>query len=262
MVEGNHLFGICRLAMVPLRSKPSDTSEMVSQLLFGEHYQVLSATPDGKWLQIKTHFDHYTAWLDFKQHHTISSEYFHQINYSDYQIITDLTTPVVLEGESTNLVMGGIVPISSNELFSSSSVLQFSGQAKPIGEKLSAGELLAMGLKYLNTPYLWGGRSPFGIDCSGLVQQVFRIAGHSLPRDSRDQIKAGSPVSSLGEITAGDLAFFADDHGKVNHVGIILEDHEILHASGKVRIDRLQEAGIWDGNQITHKMKTIKRVLK
>ena len=262
MAEADYQFGICRLPLVPLRADPSDRSEMVSQMLFGEHYKVLSNTKDGKWIQVLTHFDNYKGWLDSKQHHMITGEYYQQINYSDYQIITDLSSPAVLDGQIMTLVMGGIVPITSGELFQSATVLEFTGQAKALSEKLSFKELKNIALKYLNSPYLWGGRSPFGIDCSGLVQQVLRIGGYHLPRDSGHQSQVGSKVSTLDEVIAGDLAFFADDHGKVNHVGIILEDNDILHASGKVRIDRLEEAGIWDGKQITHQLKTIKRVLK
>ncbi len=255
-------FGICRLALTPLRDQPSDRSEMISQLLFGEHYRVTATSDDGKWLQVVADFDHYQGWIDHKQHHPISEAYYQEINRSIYQITTDVSTEATMNGEQLYLAMGSVLPMTAGELFSSSGLLKFHGNSKPLGKKLDFADMLAIALKYLNAPYLWGGRSPWGIDCSGFVQQVFRIAGYGLPRDSVQQALCGSSVAHFKQAQAGDLAFFASTSGKIDHVGIILGDGRIIHASGKVRIDKLKEEGIWDGQQITHQMKTVRRVLK
>ncbi len=255
-------FGICRLALTPLRDQPSDRSEMISQLLFGEHYQVMATSDDGTWLQVVSNFDQYQGWIDHKQHHSISEAYFQEINRSNYQITTDVSAEAIINGEQLHLAMGSVLPMVAGELFSSTGLLKFHGNSKSLSKKLDFAETQAMALKYLNAPYLWGGRSPWGIDCSGFVQQVFRIAGYALPRDSVQQVHCGSPVDHIKQAQAGDLAFFASTSGKIDHVGIILGDNQIIHASGKVRIDELREEGIWDGQQITHHMKTVRRVLK
>ena len=114
----------------------------------------------------------------------------------------------------------------------------------------------------LNAPYVWGGRSPLGIDCSGLTQIVYRLQGIDLPRDAYQQAKVGTTLSFIEESEVGDLAFFDDKEGKVIHVGIILEDNHIIHASGKVRIDRIDQQGIFNSEigKHTHKLRLIKSI--
>lgn len=255
-------FGICRLSVVPLRAQAADHAEMVSQLLFGEHYQVLERSSNGKWLHIENHFDGYSGWLDLKQHHSISQEYFMEINHSDYQISTDLVAAATVDGQNLQLILGSVLPLTPDELFAPAGLLEFQGHAKPVSVKLNHQGLISIALKYVNAPYQWGGKSPWGIDCSGFVQQVFRVAGYGLPRDSGLQAETGESISSLQKSQAGDLAFFTTSGGKINHAGIILGDGQIIHASGKVRIDPLTEAGIMDNKKLTHQLTKINRVLK
>ncbi len=255
-------YGICRLPVVPLRSKPAHSSEMISQLLYGESYQIVAHSQDLEWLQIVHSFDGYSGWLNSLQHHSISEEYYHQTNNTDLQIVAQRSAQAEIQSEVYQLPMGSIFPLSSPELFTNTGHFSSDALTKPLSQRLEFRELADYARIYLNTPYLWGGRTPWGIDCSGFVQQVFRLAGYALPRDSYQQARHGSRVNTWDLQKPGDLAFFASDGNKINHVGIILEENRIIHASGKVRIDSIEPAGIVVNKMITHKMNRINRVLK
>jgi cell wall-associated NlpC family hydrolase len=160
--------------------------------------------------------------------------------------------------------MGSILPISQGELFNFDEQFAFNGEAKNLGQKGDFELVKSIALKYLNSPYLWGGKTPFGVDCSGFVQMVFKVAGYKLKRDTCDQVRQGYEVGQLQDAQPGDLVFFSDDKGKIGHVGILFESGKIIHAHGKVRIDTLNEKGIFnEKNKIqTHKLEIIKRILK
>lgn len=115
---------------------------------------------------------------------------------------------------------------------------------------------------FLNTAYLWGGRSVFGIDCSGFVQVLMRFFGKKLPRDTANQAMVGEYLGFLQEAKCGDLAFFDDEDGRIIHAGLLLNDHEIIHAAGKVRIDDIDGAGILhrETGLRTHQLRVLKRV--
>lgn len=256
-------YGICRLSVVPVRRDAADSSEMISQLLFGEHYQVLEKSDDGKWCRIRNAFDNYEGWVDLKQHKEISEAYFTQISDSEYKISTDLFARMLYKKQVVHVVLGSVLPLLNNPLFQHEEQLAFNGEAKSLHQKWSAELMVTLARKYMNAPYLWGGRSPFGIDCSGFTQVVFRVAGYKLPRDSKDQIMQGREIS-LEEAVPGDLAFFTNKAGKMNHVGIIVKDGEIIHSSGKVRIDQLNDQGIFNReiNSYTHQLFKVRRVFR
>ena len=117
--------------------------------------------------------------------------------------------------------------------------------------------------EYLDTPYLWGGKSAFGIDCSGFVQQVYKMFGIKLLRDAYLQAEQGVPVQNLAQSKLGDLAFFKNENGRIVHVGMLLENHKIVHASGNVRIDIIDENGIINSEtgKRTHQLSLIKRMI-
>lgn len=255
--------GIARLSIIPVRAEASDKSELVTQLLFGDHYTITGISENKKWIRIQIYFDQYEGWIDAIQHHQISEDYFNQINNSDYKICTETASTILFNKHQTNIVMGSILPIATNEIFKVEEQLAFNGEAKSLSSKRDFEFLKQTAKKYLNAPYLWGGRSPFGIDCSGFTQIVFRICGYLLPRDASQQVKKGEKVS-IEDRKEGDLVFFNNDDGKIVHVGILLEKDEIIHASGKVRIDTLNDKGILnnESQRITHKLHSIRRLIK
>lgn len=253
------MFGLCELANIPLRFEPNDRSEIVSQVLFGEYFEITETTKN--WLKIKLHDDSYEGWIDSKQSKTISEK--------DYNKLTE--TSIVLSGDLVEYIStkeNMLIPIP---LGSSLSFLQF--------PEINTSDYLFEGLKsqgvqakanliqtaflYLNAPYLWGGKTPFGIDCSGFTQMVYKLNGYSILRDASEQSTLGEALSFIEESEPGDLAFFDNEEGKIIHVGIIMNDNYIIHASGKVRIDRLDHLGIFNAetNRHTHKLRVIKRII-
>ncbi len=256
--------GICRLALMPVRAEAADVSEQVTQLLFGEHYEILEISKNGKWFRIRINYDGYEGWIDHRQHTTISDAYYEQINLSNYKVCLEISTTILYQKQSVQILMGSVLPISTSELFKMEEQLAFNGEAKALGQRMDYEFLRKIALKYLNAPYMWGGRSPFGIDCSGFTQMVYRIAGYSLLRDASQQASQGKEVEGIGEARQGDLAFFTNDSGKIHHVGIIMGEGHIIHASGKVRIDFLDEKGIFveSSGEYTHKLNSIRRILK
>lgn len=255
-------FGVCRLSIVPVRGEASDKSELVTQLFFGEHYEVTQVSKDKKWLKVRIYFDQYEGWIDSKQHHPITKEHFDYINRADFKITTDITTSILYNKNPLAIVMGSIIPISGSELFKMEEQFAFNGESKSVGLKRDAEFLKLTAQKYLNSPYQWGGKSPFGIDCSGFTQMVFKINGYKLLRDAEQQVKQGKPVE-VKEAVPGDLAFFKNREDKITHVGMLLSDDKIIHASGKVRIDHFNEEGILNSESkvYSHQLSGIRRIL-
>ena len=258
------LKGICRLSVIPVKAEASDKSEMVTQLLFGDHYEVLEESNDHNWYKIKIHYDGYEGWISSQQLVEVSEGFYRELNHSDYKIAVDLTSPLTFQGEKINVIIGSILPFSSQELFDVETQMAFNGASGSAGQKQGYAYLEQIAFRYLNAPYLWGGKTPFGIDCSGFTQQVFRICGYHLRRDAWQQAGQGMAVSGAGGALPGDLAFFAKKDKRIHHVGIILPENKIIHASGYVRVDLLDGEGIFnnDLNRYTHKLFSIKRILK
>jgi len=256
--------GICRLSVVPVRAMPLHKSEMVTQLLFGDHYEVIDKSENGQWLKIRIHFDEYEGWIRENQHHKISDEYYEQINFSDYKICTDYNASIYFNKDYIHIFIGSILPIATNELFRMEERLAFNGSSKSLNQKRDFEFVREVSAKFLNAPYLWGGKTPYGIDCSGFVQQVYKIAGYKLKRDTGEQVFQGLKVSSINDSRPGDLAFFSENSERISHVGILARDNKIIHASGKVRFDKIDEKGIFnvDLKKCTHKLETIRRILR
>jgi hypothetical protein len=256
--------GICRLSIVPVRHNASDKSEMVTQLLFGDHYTVNEISKDKKWFKITIEFDNYQGWIDVKQHTGITEEYFEHLNNTEFKIATDITSTILYKKQLIQIVIGSILPISSYELFEVSEQFAFNGASKNMGQKQGYEYLKQIATSYLNTPYLWGGKTPFGIDCSGFTQQIFKLCGYKLKRDSSQQFLIGEKIDALEDAKPGDLAFFENDNNKINHVGIIMEERGIIHASGFVRKDILDKKGIYNKelSAYTHKLAGIRRIFK
>lgn len=253
-------YGIALLSIIPIRKEPSHKSEMVSQLLFGESYSLENI--QGNWGLIKCAFDEYSGWIDLVQHTDLNEKEFHLLNSSDNGMALELVSSAASGFHSIPVLAGSRLPFFDGMNFKiAKEKFIYNGQAiQDSGKNVTHLERIAM--RYLNAPYLWGGRSPFGIDCSGFTQVVFNFIGIALKRDAYQQAEQqGSIVNFVEESQPGDLAFFSNEEGKIIHVGILLKDSRIIHSSGKVRIDKIDHFGIFnaDTKKYSHQLKIIKR---
>lgn len=257
-------FGVCLLSVVPCRKEASNTSEMVTQLLFGEHYSVKEQTED--WVQIVTAYDKYECWINKKQHTKISEATFKLLDLQTPIVTTELMQLITNKnsGLTFPIPIGATLPSFLNgECKVENTVFSFDGSSTNSSYKKEAKDILASAHLFLNAPYLWGGRSVFGIDCSGFTQLVYKLNGYKLPRDAYQQAELGHPLSFVEEAEAGDLAFFDNEEGRIIHVGILLDNQRIIHASGQVRIDRFDHYGIFhsENKKYSHMLRVIKRIL-
>ncbi|MEQ8323346.1 MAG: C40 family peptidase [Vicingaceae bacterium] len=257
---------ICLLSLVPCRSEPNDRSEMVSQLLFGDLVEI-KAQKDS-WSKILIIDDNYQAWVDSKQLHPLESKEFEKLLKARVCFLEELLVPLIntTTNEIQTVLLGskirGIKAKSSS--FSIDKVnYVLEGKCRATVKIIKRKQLIEDAFTYINTPYLWGGKSPMGIDCSGFVQMVYAMNGLRLPRDASQQVELGHALSFIEEAEDGDLAFFANAEGKIIHVGIMLSNNRIIHASGKVRIDRIDHQGIFreDLNDYSHKLRIIKKII-
>ncbi len=253
------MFAICNLSSIPLRIEPNDRSEIVSQVLFGEHFEVVEK--DNQWSKIKLHYDNYEGWVDSKQYQIISKENYDTLCKEAIILNSDLVEYI----SAPNNILIPITLGASLSFLNHNDIniynYEFEGlKASGIKPKSSIVDTSYM---YLNAPYLWGGKTPFGIDCSGFTQMVYKLNGYKLLRDASQQATQGEVLSFIEESEPGDLAFFDNEEGKIIHVGIMLKDNYIIHASGKVRIDRLDHLGIYNSeiNRHTHRLRVIKKII-
>lgn len=258
-------YGISGLSLIPVRREPSERSEMVTQVLFGEHFEILEYLPG--WCHIVMAYDGYQGWVDHKMITLISERQYHKIGKSGSAVTTDIFTPVAIPGDQfVMLVAGSTLPVWRPYLREFS----IDGESFVMTGNVSYGKvknprelIINQAIRYFNAPYLWGGRSPFGIDCSGLTQIIYKMAGVALPRDAGQQVHQGKMLSFIEETMPGDLAFFDDEEGRIVHVGIIWKQGKIIHSSGKVRIDNIDQYGIFniETKRYTHKLRIIKKIL-
>ena len=256
-------YGIIAMSIVPCRLEPSDTSEMVSQLLFGEIYRIIDERK--KWVKVRGVHDGYESWIDRKQHLEIKRDEFMELEKAPKTFSLELISLLNEKdsGAFFPLVLGSNLPNFKNlESSFSNQFYEFDGDVL-VQPKKNRQLLIDTAFLFLNAPYLWGGRTPFGIDCSGFSQIVYRMSGVDLPRDASQQAEVGDRLSFIEEATPGDLAFFDNNEGKITHVGILLGDNKIIHASGKVRVDRIDHQGIFndDIHDYSHHLRLITRVI-
>ncbi|WP_027137432.1 C40 family peptidase [Gaetbulibacter saemankumensis] len=247
-------YGICNLSIVPLRNEPSDASELVSQVLYGEIFKVIEQRKN--WSKIRLAYDKYEGWLDNKQYVEISVDHYDTINAEQPKLSLDLVEFVEDKNQA-------LYPITIGSMLNGLSLLNHKHDGNIVITKLPKQHLIETAFLYLNSPYLWGGKTPFGIDCSGFTQMVYKLNGYQLLRDASQQAKQGEALSFIEESEPGDLAFFDNNEGVITHVGIIMSDNYIIHAHGKVRIDRLDHSGIYnvDKKIHTHKLRVIKKII-
>lgn len=247
-------YGICNLSIVPLRMEPSDMSELVSQVLYGDYFKVLEKRK--AWSRIRLGFDSYEGWVDNKQYIEINEEQYRNIHSETPILSTDLVD--FIEDQTNQLY-----PIPLGASLNGLDLLEHTFEGQTVNSIAAKASILQSAFSYLNAPYLWGGKTPFGIDCSGFTQMVYKLNGYKLFRDASQQATQGEALSFIEESDPGDLAFFDNDEGAIVHVGIIMPDNFIIHAHGKVRIDRLDHSGIYnvDTRMHSHKLRVIKKII-
>jgi len=255
--------GIVSLPLVPLRSVDHDTSEMITQLLFGECVNILEVKE--KWILVQNINDGYRGWADRKMIHVLTDMQKDEIDKAaPFCVHTPYITVQKLSGGNMLLPGGSLLYQLKDGVFS------FAGEnyatetvMYPVEQQRTGDLLCELALQYLNSPFLWGGKSIFGIDCSGLVQVVFSMIGISLPRDAAQQIEHGEVIDFLSEVKPGDLAYFEDSEGAIVHVGIMLNHRQVLHAAGCVKIENMDYQGIISSRTggYTHKLRLVKRLL-
>lgn len=252
-------YAVCCVPVSPLRNESSHRSEMVTQQLFGEK-SIIKESAAGNWVKISLKYDGYEGWVQQSHLAEIDEEHFLKV---DKDLTSDWINEVDYNGHMMYVPMGSSLSAFKNgKAFWRKNSVYFKGKVWNPEEIIISQKIIKqIAFKFLNTSYLWGGKSVFGIDCSGYAQMTYKFLNRPLPRDASQQAENGDAVNFLQEARCGDLAFFDNEEGAIIHVGILLNDHEIIHSSGKVRIDKIDTQGILnlETKERTHKLRIIKR---
>ena len=255
-------YSVSSLSIVPVRSGKKNSSEMVTQLLFGELVECWEKK--GDWTKIRCVWDNQIGWVPTNQLTPVTEEESQEYQNS-FACSLELAQPAISNDHFLPLTMGASLPCFDGMRFEiAGTSYSFTGQVITPDEVQPSPELLIkLARKYLYTPELEGGRSPFGIDSTGLTQVLFKMLGINIPRNAYLQARKGENIDFYEQALPGDLVFFQDKNGHINHTGIICGKDQILHAYGKVRIDRIDHFGIFnaDLNKYTHQLRVIKRLL-
>lgn len=257
-------YGFCHLTMVPVRANPSHKAEMVSQLLFGETFEITDNLEG--WMLIRCSFDNFEGFIEPKQFLPLNHGEWLDLQAARQFYASSLVDEIVESGNSQKIfiVAGSSLPGLENQEFSMGGIkYNFKGAAQQKTSEHLREKIAETAKKFIGVPYLWGGRSPFGIDCSGFVQVVFKMHGIQLSRDAAFQAQLGENVHLTEESLPGDLAFFDNHEGNIVHVGILMKNYTIIHSSGQVRIDKIDHHGIFNTRlgKYTHQLRLIKRIL-
>ncbi len=254
-------YGVCLLSVVPVRSTPDDKSELVTQLLFGDNLHILEKRE--KWLFVQNHSDSYQGWVSQGQITLLNGDSFQSIQSQSHWVSSDLVQ--ILENKTRNysfLITAGSSFFNCNdkEFELCGDTWHYHGEMIRI-EAFEGSLLVQNALLFLHTPYLWGGRSALGMDCSGFTQLVYKMAGKQIHRDASQQATQGEMINLLHEAMPGDLLFFDNEEGDIIHVGIMVDEQHIIHAHHEVRIDKIDHHGIFnvDTRKYTHQLRLIKR---
>ncbi len=254
-------YTVCCVPVAPLRKEPDHRSEMVSQLLFGECCIITVIEKNG-WVKIVNKLDAYTGWC--RQSHLQEIDNPHYF-LEDNVLTGDWVNTIDYNGHMMWVPFGSsLTAINNGKLLGRRNTVHYEGRIwEPAKAKHDSNTIKQLAFTFLNTTYLWGGRSVFGIDCSGFTQSVYKFLNIHLLRDAQQQSTQGELVGFLQQAHCGDLAFFDDEEGHIIHTGILLSPQEIIHAAGKVRIDKIDSQGIVDSDTglRSQKLRIIKRYL-
>lgn len=257
-------FGYCHLSVIPVRASASHTSEMVNQLLFGEVFEILDSSED--FLLIRGSLDKYEGYISRKQYLPLTASEFDIIQSQPAQFPVNAVTKITEtdSGVSFSIMAGSSMKgFQNGKLTVGGKSFSYNDPLRQPEKSIHPESLIQTAMQFLRAPYLWGGRSLFGIDCSGLTQVVFNIHCIALQRDARYQAQSGETINLLSEALPGDLAFFDNEDGVITHVGMLLQNQQIIHASGIVRVDEIDHHGIYNRNHknYSHQLRLIKRVI-
>lgn len=249
-------FVICTVPAAPVRTEPSHRSEMSNQLLFGDTMEVLEEK--GEWLRIKSTYDQYEGWITWHLINEIPEALARQ---EVFYYASGLTNPITLPSSLLHAPMGSaLVGYDAETRLLWNEEYKYHGTFKDIRQSFDQDLLVRSAHAWLNAPYLWGGKTLMGVDCSGFVQTLFKLAGIRLWRDAYQQAEQGQAIT-LEEARLGDLAFFHNEAGRITHVALVWDPHHIIHASGRVRIDTLDREGIVSSTtgKRTHQLHSLRR---
>ncbi|MEP7372105.1 MAG: C40 family peptidase [Chitinophagaceae bacterium] len=251
-------YAVVTVPAAPVRRKPRHQSELTNQLLFGETVKLIKQK-GSLWVKVRSMHDGYEGWMTNALLKAIDQD--NARAYCEY-VSTGFLNLIHLDEMKIRIPMGSSLPGFVDGLGKiNGSIFHLEGEYHKRSEQpFEAGTIKRLTSQWLNAPYLWGGRTILGVDCSGFVQVNYKMMGIDLPRDAWQQAQEGETVKKLKEAVCGDLAFF-DDKEEIVHVGILLGDDRIIHASGKVRIDSIDKNGIInsDTGKRTHSLRVIKR---
>lgn len=256
-------FGICLQFYIPMRREPSESSEMVSQVLFGEVFEIIESHKESGFVKIQLDFDNYQGWIDQKTIFHMEAESYDRLRHSEQSVCSDLINTLHLNsGKELKIGAGSSLWTRNNHIVYPEVVLSITSDLRDSVEDLRK-HIPEISKKWQEIPYLWGGRSVYGADCSGFVQNIFKQAGISLPRDAGQQAETGSTINFVSEAKPGDLAFFDNEEGIITHVGLLLGEGRIIHSSGKIKTDYFDHQGIFSETRAdyTHKLRVIKNVI-
>jgi len=253
-IEHNH--GICRLSLISVYQEARPGSGLLTQLLFGETYEVVEATPDGKWLKIKPK-DGVSGWIPTAQHEGITEEAFQCYNEEDYQVVISPLSTIKFRDDLLYLLPGSNIHIGSSELFDMNGAMEFKGKSRNFKDKAKRKELVELTQMFINVPFLSGGRGFFGIGSGSFIQLVYKMAGFHVPKFISQFLDAGEQVP-YEEIQLGDVVIFGNNKDIPHHAGIYMGDNQVIHVKGKVRVDKVK----LDGSKMGKNNSGLHRVLQ
>ena len=251
---------VCMVPVCPVRAEAAHKSEQMTQLLFGERCYLLETTKD--FVRIQVLYDNYEGWCQSAQLEESTPE---EVPSENIAMAGEWINEVRINGQTMMVPFGSVLPaLNIKGYFGKYNIIYNGRSIKPSGNSINKEMVKKLAFTFLNSPYLWGGRSVFGIDCSGFTQLVFKFMNIRLQRDAWQQATQGDQIISMQEVQCGDLAFFDNEAGKIIHTGILLDHKTIIHASGKVRVDTIDNDGIINNEtgERTHNLKLIKRLVQ